>query len=637
MGKKLTVNAGKGELRLHKSASLVGLKPTRRKKLDKKKYVREKHFQNLGGFQVVSLDTASQSVDSKLDDLRQEKDIAMGTHVYLAEGSDRPLVPTGELYITFADGTNEEEQAIVLDEYKLEVVERRNPLLVVAKVTENSPNPIKVAHKLRMISLVQFAEPDLDTYVDLYDFRPPGDTLISHQWYIQNTGRVPDSRHSIKSGADAGIMKAWMRLGSLGSNGITIAIIDNGFDLQHPDLRGKVHKPWDLWRNSSTLTSGDPRFTHGTPCASIALASSNGLGMVGVAPNARFMPLSGTSYSVRATEQMFNYCINNGADIISCSWGTTDPNFALNTLKSEAIRKAAKEGRNGKGSIILFAAGNEGSNNINFYATHPDVIAVGATTSQDQHANYSNRGRELTVVAPSNGDWPLIAARAAWDQGNKQRTGAFKYWYDGISRGDKYKHFGGTSAATPMVAGICALMLSANPDLTAREVRQILIDTADKIGSPWEYTAGHSVKYGYGRVNADKAVAAAFRKKSTPAPTPVRPPVEPAIIVPTPQPIAPSNPITIGDLIRLRVSNQAAQGWGVQIGAFADFKNVLEQANKLEAEYQAPTILHISESHNRHVFKLILGTYQNVNDARQLSDRLKRNGVNGFVRNLKEL
>lgn len=77
------------------------------------------------------------------------------------------------------------------------------------------------------------------------------------------------------------------------------------------------------------MTQGDTRYTHGTPCASVALASTNGQGIVGSAPNAKFMPISGTSYSNSLTEQMFDYCVKNGADIISCSWGTTDANFSL--------------------------------------------------------------------------------------------------------------------------------------------------------------------------------------------------------------------------------------------------------------------------------------------------------------------
>ena len=139
--------------------------------------------------------------------------------------------------------------------------------------------------------------------------------------------------------------------------------------------------------------------------------------MVGSAPNAKFMPVSGTSFSLKATEEMFEYCTKTNADIISCSWGSTDPAFSLSAVKEDVLTKAATKGRNGKGCVILFAVGNDSKDYVNYYSAHPDVIAVGATTSKDEHATYSNRGREVTVCAPSNGDWPIIAARAWWDEG----------------------------------------------------------------------------------------------------------------------------------------------------------------------------------------------------------------------------
>ena len=247
----------------------------------------------------------------------------------------------------------------------------------------------------------------------------------------------------------------------------------------------------------------------------MAIAPENG-GMCGAAPAARLMPLSGTSYSIEGTEAMFNYCIEKGADVISCSWGTTDQSFALGADKIAVIAKAAKEGRGGKGCVICYAAGNEGEESLNVYGEHPDVICVGATTCDDEHPDYSNMGPTLTVCAPSNGGAvPILAARASWDVGLSDREGAEKWYYgDGIDRGNRYQHFGGTSSATPLVAGICALILSANPNLTAKEVKQILIDTADKVGESSDYDGmGHSLKYGFGRVNAAKAVQEALNRR----------------------------------------------------------------------------------------------------------------------------
>ncbi len=619
----ISVKSGKGELTLHKSKSLVGLKPKKEgKKLEKKGYVKEEVLQSLGGFHVVTLEQGKDDVDTKLDEVRRKKDIDLGTHVYYAEGSNRPMVPTGEIYITFEEGVSEEEQLMALEEYSLALLERRTPLLIVAKVTENSPNPLKVAHQLQLFSLVKTAEPDLDMPVDEYAFAAPGDTLVNHQWHLENKGFVVDANFRLKKGADAKVKDAWGRLGNLGSSSITLAVIDNGFDANHPDLRGKVVKPYDLWSSRRELPSGDARYTHGTPCASVAIAASNGTGIVGAAPGVRFMPIHGTSFSVRITEQMFDYCIDNGADIISCSWGTTDSQYSLSPVKEQAITKAATRGRNGKGCVILFAAGNDDFDYLNYYAQHPDVIAVGASTSQDVHASYSNRGRQLSVVAPSNGDWPIIAARASWDQGLNWESGNYKYWRDGRSRSTSYKHFGGTSSATPLVAGICALMLSANPDLTAREVKQILQQTADKIGFPSEYSNGHSVKYGYGRVNADRAVAEAIRRSEAAAPPPVEVQEE----------------ITTGrGIFRFNVTKQDARGFGVQIGAFYEYGNVLIQAEKLQKQFDAPVIVSINELNGKTVYKIVLGAFSTADPARSLMRRIKDAGISCFLRNLADL
>lgn len=616
---KLVIQSGKKKLNLRKSDTLIGLKSNNPTVLEERQVIEKKVFENMGGFQIVSL--PNDDLDSKLDEMRKWDEVDVGTHVYLPEGSEKPLVPTGEILLVFAAETSPEEQAIVLEEFYLEEVERRDEYTIIARVTAKSPNPLKVASFLEHISLVQYAEPDFDTELDEYEVQLPSDSLFSHQWHLRNLGKIVDSNHFTKRGADARIIDAWNRLGNMGSSNIVVAVIDNGFDLTHPDLQSKVYRPIDLWSNSTNVLQGDSRYTHGTPCASLALASSNGAGMVGVAPNARFMPVSGTSFSLRATEQMFDYCIRNGADVISCSWGTTDPNFMLNDLKKEAISRAIRQGRNGKGCVVVFAVGNDNKDFVSYYAAHPDVIAVAACTSKDEHAPYSNRGREVTVCAPSNGDWPLIAARAWWDPGASDRgAGDYRYWADGRPRGgDKYKHFGGTSASCPIVAGICALMLSANPDLTAREVKEILIQTADKIGPSWEYSNGHSSRYGHGRVNADRAVAEAIRRRTgssatTPTPVSVPPVTTPTTTAPATKP----------------------KGWGVQIGVFSDYNNVLAQVDRMKKLFGVPVSIVPTTSGGRTVYRVIVGTYESPSGAQAMAQQMKSSGVDGFVKDLSQ-
>ncbi|MEL7223177.1 MAG: S8 family serine peptidase, partial [Bacteroidota bacterium] len=253
------------------------------------------------------------------------------------------------------------------------------------------------------------------------------------------------------------------------------------------------------------------------------------------------------------------------------------------------------------------------------------VIAVSASTSQDSHANYANRGREVSVCAPSNGDWPIIAARASWDQGINWETGNFKFWRDGRDRGRNYKHFGGTSSSTPLVAGICALILSANPELTAREVKDILQKTADRIGHPSEYDSkGHSLKYGYGRVNADKAVAEAIRRRDANQPAP---PV-----------VETQDSVTSGrGLFRFDVRKQPAKGWGIQIGAFYEYGNVLIQAEKLQKQFGEPVIVSINELNGKTVYKVVVGDYATAAPARTLLSRVKAAGISSFLRKIADL
>lgn len=633
------IKFGAGELVLTKSTKYVGVKKAETRSLmgssQLEPEVQKVVHPNLGGFQLVTVKKKKgEKIGEKLDLMRSLDEVEVGTHVYHVPGSDKPLMPTGTIYITFAQNVAEERQKELLKEFHLQLKEQREDDMVVATVTPGSPNPIKCAIGLQAKKEVKRAEPDIDMPVDHYAFSQPTARLWGQMWHLQNTGRVPDnSSVRMKLGADSKVVEAWKLLDGYGNPNISIAIIDNGIDLTHPDLKDKVVKPWDLWNNSSNLQAGDPDFTHGTPCASVAVAPQNG-GMCGAAPAARFMPLSGTSFSIEGTEAMFNYVIRNGADVVSCSWGTVDQNFALGSAKINAIAKAAREGRGGKGCVICFAAGNEGEDFVNVYGKHPDVICVGATTSDDEHADYSNSGRELTISAPSNGAWPILAARAYWDPGINGEVGAGKWYYgDGIDRGSRYQHFGGTSSATPLVAGICALLLSANPNLTAREVKQILIQTADKVGSPSEYFNGHSTRYGYGRINAARAVQEALNR----AGKPTQPTTTPTTTPTTPSSQPGSAPIGTG-LFRYGTNARVAnKGFAVQIGSFSQWVNVKNIAPGLESKYKQPILIHVVGSGSSTIYRVLGGQFTTLSEANKLLNTMKASGIKGFVKDLSTL
>lgn len=642
MAKMLKIKFGKGELVLTKSEKFVGVKKVAVRGLTESQLDPEiKKLENphLGGFEVITVHKAKgEKMNAKLDALRKMDEVEVGTHVYHAPGSEKSLVPTGTLYVTFEKNVPIKKQEDLLNGLKLQIKERRSDEKVVVTVAVGSPNPIKCAMALQATKEVKWAEPDMDATVDHYAIAPPA-RMWNQMWHLQNNGRVPDNTSiQLKPGADAKVAEAWALLDGYGNPNITVAVIDNGIDLSHPDLNQKVVKPWDLWDNTPTIRAESSGATHGTPCASVAIAPQNG-GMCGAAPAARFMPLSGTSFSIEGTEAMFSYCIRNGADVISCSWGTIDQNFALGPDKIAVISRAAREGRGGKGIVICYAAGNEGMEFVNVYGTHPDVICVGASTSDDDHADYSNSGREVTVVAPSNGSWPILAARAFWDKGIDGEVGAAKWYYgDGIDRGSRYQHFGGTSSATPLVAGICALILSANPNLTAREVKDILKMTADKIGSPSNYVNGQSTKFGWGRVNAAKAVQEALRRagKTTPSSTTPTTTTPGSTTTPSSQPG--SQPVGNG-LFRFGTNARVAnKGFAVQAGSFNQWANVKSIATNLEAKFKQPTNVHVVGSGSTAVmFRLLVGQFSTLADANKLLQTMKAGGVAGFVKDLSSL
>jgi subtilisin family serine protease len=636
------VNGSRGPMKLVKSENLIGLKPLAGARgmaprgLDEPRRV----IPGLGGFDLMALQDTSRSANSVLDAARADGSNALGTHVFHIEGSDKPLIPNGSIIILFKPGVSELEQMLIVKNLALEVSERIDNRQVITKVTSGSPNPVKVAEQLSILEDVLWAEPDLDAVPDHY-FDIPSPMNQGQMWHLQNNGSVPDAPEwKLLKGADSRVVAAWKRLGNTGSSKINIAILDVGFDLDHPDLRDRIIAPFDFWNQSPEMYTGDVQYTHGTPCASVALAPAfGGSGkLCGAAPNARFMPLSGTSYSLEGTRQMFDYAIEHGADIISCSWGTADPNFAPNNLKQAAISKAAIQGRGGKGCIVLYAAGNEGLDYINYYAQNPDVIAVGACTSQDAHADYSNMGPELTVVAPSNGWWPILAARASWDEGTDSEQGAFKWYMDGRNRGDQFQHFGGTSSATPLVAGICALILSANPNLTAAQVKQILKSTATKIGGPSEYDSrGFSKRFGYGRVDADKAVAEAIRLKNGGATTTTTTPTNTTPTTNTPTMPTSSTENNASGLFKFGVERAASSGFGVQIGNFASYGNVLVQVERMQIKFKRPVFVHINEYQGKTVYRVIVGNFAKAADAQSLMQIMKQNGVSGFIQDLSKL
>ncbi len=445
------------------------------------------------------------NMEDIMDYLRTVPQNDMVTHMYAADNTpDGVFIPTGRMTIQFSPDQSNRRREKLLRKHGLEVERELDyiPHGYIVKLTSASTqNPLKIAFALQSHKDIIIAEPDLSFKVS-YNFIP-GDTLYANQWHLNNTGNST----GLLAGADVKAEAAWDH--TLGSRSIVICVMDDGFDLLHPDFigSGKIVAPRDFGENDTDPGPELSSDNHGTACAGVALAEQNGTGVVGLAPGCSFMPVRTSGWlSDDSIENLFQYAIDNEADVVSCSWSASAAYFPLSTRMNGIIHKAATQGRgNGKGCVILFAAGNESAplsgskNGVDYhqgFALHPDVMAIAASNSLDEQSNYSNYGLEISVCAPSSGS-PGRGIVTTDRRGTS-----------GYGDGDYTYSFGGTSSSTPLCAGLAGLILSVDPDLTSSDVRNILQDSADKIDEAnGDYDAdGRSIKYGYGRINALAAI-----------------------------------------------------------------------------------------------------------------------------------
>ncbi|MGQ4649307.1 S8 family serine peptidase [Lyngbya aestuarii] len=499
--------------------------------------------------------------DAAMQAARDDEAVAYASHVYQLQGNPETLVYlTDQLTIQFSAAADEIVLAQIAAEFGLRLVQpvQGIPNTFVFQLTsEAQENPIKITNRLMGRPEVLIAEPNI--VVPQEPHYRPRDNHYSQQWYLHHEGGT-----SLAVGSHIDIEKAWDI--TRGDRSIVVAVTDDAIDLNHPDFQGsgKIVAPRDFKDKDFLPLPNSTNESHGTACAGIAVAEENGIGIVGVAPGCGLMPVRTTGFLDDSTiEELFDWAVEHNASVISCSWGPATVSFPLSLRQRAAITRAATKGRNGKGCVIVFAAGNANrpvsgtifergwpqdvlkgpTKWLGGFTVHPDVITVSACTSLSKKAAYSNWGTNVSVCAPSNNAPP-----GAWFE----KTG---YIYTapairvplvglgifsadligvlGYETGDFVRTFGGTSSACPVVAGVAALILSANSELTAQEVRQILEQTADKIVDQQPdpqlgmrlgtYDSNsHSQWFGYGKVNAKRAVQAAQQRISQGQPSGIR-------------------------------------------------------------------------------------------------------------------
>lgn len=302
---------------------------------------------------------------------------------------------------------------------------------------------------------------------------PPNDTAFAEQWHLKNT-----AQQGVIHGADIDALEAWEI--SQGDPAVVLAILDSGLDVTHPDFAGRVIAGYDFVDEDSDPSTGPGYQSHANSCAGLAAASTdNAFSVAGVDHACRILPVRvitefGTTFDL---VQGLNYCAERAPDVVSMSLINYPPQMSLQ-LAIKAARNA--------GCILVASAGNGGINDANhsWPGASPNVMSIGATTSNDSRAPYSATGSALDFVAPGH---RVITVWYAFDMGGE---------------------FSGTSAAAPIAAGIVCLMKAKDHSLTHDQAYELLrLGAEDQVSAGTTDTPGRDLYYGWGRLNAWRSLA----------------------------------------------------------------------------------------------------------------------------------
>ncbi|MEM7297193.1 MAG: S8 family serine peptidase, partial [Bacteroidota bacterium] len=354
-------------------------------------------------------------------------------------------------------------------------------------------NQFHLIHEINDRGLLDWGEPDFKM-----ELVRRIDPFYQYQWHLNNTGGTDLGGKALLNDADIDAPEAW---GVALGNNVTVAVIDDGLE-NHEDMATLL--PGYTPANGGNGTPSLSTDGHGQQCAGLIGALHNEIGVRGVSPGVDMFSVNifAPNTSNADVAAGINWAVNNGADVLSNSWGFTSCTANISSVTS-AFNNAATNGRGGLGCIILVASGNDFNTCVSYPADLPSVTAVGGISGDGERSNFSNYGPTLDLVAPSNDDWVFNAQGQLISNAHNlvtiDREGSAGWFSGNYSDG-----FGGTSGATPIAAGVAALVLSVNPSLTKAQVENILYTTADDIGP-----SGFDNEYGNGRVNAYQAVLAA--------------------------------------------------------------------------------------------------------------------------------
>ena len=510
----------------------------------------------------------------------------MAHHAYRIKGRNKSFLISDRIIVTFEKPPTEGQVSRLINDHALELTETLSDREYVFRLTDDTQiNPVKL-----VVQLTEAQAPNVKTVNHDLNmiFRPknslagrlpvpPSDPVFSKQWHLHDGFKHQD----VDPRSSTRCLDAWKLLDSYGDPGVVIGITDDGCQLDHSDFNGSAKfADWGYWEGNDLVHSKsigadsarmyDAGANHGTSCAGVAAAEADASLTVGAAPACRLLPIkwphSGGRLFITFVRmvKMLDF-VADKVDILSNSWGGAPDNEWPHNVTGRIRDLAKSEGRRGKGILFLWAAGNNNSpiqhNGVlkipytsgwcqtpggtsywcgvqtstrfsNDLATIPGVMHVAALASTAKRSHYSNYGPGIDICAPSNN---IHTYRRLYVKGRGIVTTT------GPTSANRAAEvtdlFGGTSSATPLVAGIAALVISAKPDITALELQKYLAWTASKdlnvAGYPktlpapydpntsWDVSPvvpydrsnfdaqGWSPWFGYGRVDAHKAVALA--------------------------------------------------------------------------------------------------------------------------------
>ncbi len=455
--------------------------------------------------------------------------------VYRFAGSDTPVVSSGTMVVKLRGDLNDAQRTALWNEYNSVEVEpiRGLDAVYVVRPADDDEDDVLLAGRLADDGRTVWAHPNF--YRTMERRQIASDEFFNLQWHLDNTGQT---RGTVDADIDA--PEAWVI--SEGA-GVLFGMFDDSCDVDHEDLMDNyIGIGQDIALAFFEDGYDDPRpkkadDAHGTAVMGLAVAAANSVGVRGVSFRSQFTASRGLTDFVAAESivaSVYIFALEQGVDVHINSWGFTG-NLPDPPVLVDAIDKAFREGRDPdgvggqppRGMVIVFATGNEGIQLSPGFELSllPQVIGVGASDADDLRASFSNFGAEMEFMAAGGGNINLgVTTTDTHDDPEAEAQG---YNFGGfgvfpgtdivfgpdIDQGGNYTgFFGGTSAACPIAAGVAGLILSVNPDLTATQVRLIMGHTCDRVSpqdAAYDKITSHSLHYGYGRINAARAVEAA--------------------------------------------------------------------------------------------------------------------------------